>query len=789
MADGINRITSVLFIIKGNMNSVMNAFKRSFPALTEKGLSRTFLIFGFSLFFLLNTLALAQEDTLYQPICEPLESDYRNYAQNGSYENEAWFSVIPQWHYYDMFGNKIIDGDYLYGISMNRNTQGTGTSNIALHPFLKKLLNGLVQVADLHENCGIMAMVGDRVKSEFTPFTLKQTLFAGSRFDVFYKENSLSFLTNRISNTGTYGMYLDESRIFSTADWITGAHGVRKLGELADIGGTYVNFHHEETKNFGNPFSGVDSDTSTRGTSTGLSLYGLDANLKLDKIKAYCEFARSQEFLDGDFRPKAGDVAALNGHYDLSDKWQWGGEFYTLGSRYKTNFFCPAHPLGDQFGGLEKYQYSLIEDNDDQDEYPENGRNRYSYIPQGDPDGVIPINFDKDKNGVYDYEEDFLSYEEDPPESKILFDRNNNGVPDEIEDDAYPDYPYVPGYYLPDEKYRRYNEVDGKWETRSADSLTHKGQVGVHLNSRYDILQNLEVTVGGIFDRTQEKTFQMTYDTSGAVKGEEYAFENATNLYFLAHFKKDIARDKFFTIDDYFRRVQDNIPNHTQGFVIHHDNDSVSYYTNVDKLEYRDMFADALRAEFTLFRNRGFNFTSAGKYEFQKHFPRLEFNYPDENISSFMLVNKCEYIYLLPFYKDLFLIPKYKNIYEYKGYGPNTSDSLDVRYRRNSMTNAANLMCEWKVTARSALSTGLHLIKFNDFKDTKENFYEPSFSIQLMLKDRYKGYAIALTTAFTQYAYIYEHPGRPHNPLNNVHRAVDNLTNHQIFIKVYCGVM
>jgi len=33
--------------------------------------------------------------------------------------------------------------------------------------------------------------------------------------------------------------------------------------------------------------------------------------------------------------------------------------------------------------------------------------------------------------------------------SQIVFDRNNNGIPDDIEDDAYPDYPYVPSYYLP----------------------------------------------------------------------------------------------------------------------------------------------------------------------------------------------------------------------------------------------------------------------------------------------------------------------------------------------------
>jgi hypothetical protein len=775
------------------MISLIHTFGIVFPVPSIKRYFNIFIIFGLSLLFTFQYFAAAK-DTYPKPTAtESREPDYINYAQEGSYENETWFGAIPQWRYYDIFGNKILDGYYLYGLTLDRNTQGTGISNIALHPLLKKILNGLVVVSDLHENSGLMVMVGDRIKSEFTPYSLNQTLFAGTRFDAYYKENSLSFLTNRISQTGYYGMYNDESRPMPTADWLTGIHGVRHIGEIAGIGGTYVNLHHEESKTFGNPFSGVDSDTAAK-TPTGLSLYGLDANVKNTKLQAYGEFVQSQEFLDGSFKPKSGTVATLNTNYNIWENWRCGGEFYTIGSRYKTAFACPAHPLGDQFGGVDNYQYSLVEDNDDRDIYPENGRTKYDLIvyPKGDPDGVIPINYDRDKNGIYDYAEDFLGYEADPFESEILFDRNNNEIPDAIENDAYPDYPYVPSYYLPGEKYYRYDDLDGTWEYKEADSLTHKGLAGCHLYSRYKILQNilpeLEITAGGIFEKSQEKTFQTTYQ-DGVISGEKYDDEYATNLYIMAHYDKDIARDKYFAIDNYSRRIMDNIPNHTQGFRVISDSSIVRYDLVPDNLDYRDVFASALRAEFTLFRNRGFNFASAGKFEFQKHFPQLEFNYPDENISSLMLVNKCEYIYLLPFFKDLFLIPRYKNVYEYKGYGPNTSDSLDSRYRRNSMTNAANVMCKWQFSARTALTTGLHVQRFNDFFDKHENYYEPSFSIQLMLKDRYKGYAIALSTAFTQYAYYYDYPNRQHNSKNNVHGVEDNLRNHQILIKAYCGFM
>jgi hypothetical protein len=326
--------------------------------------------------------------------------------------------------------------------------------------------------------------------------------------------------------------------------------------------------------------------------------------------------------------------------------------------------------------------------------------------------------------------------------------------------------------------------VDKTWENRRADSLTHKGLAGMHVYGRYDILSNLDITLGGIYDQSQEKTFQATY-ADGVEISEVYALEKALSLYLLAHFKRDVGRDKHLYVDNFCRLVQDNIPNHTQGFYI--DSETVHYYLIPDKMEFRDAFMGALRAEFSQSRNRGLNYTTAGQFEFQKNFPHLEFNYPDENISSLILINKCEYIYLLPFFKDLFLIPKFKNVYHAQDCGPNTSDSLDALYRRNSMVNAAHLVCEWKISEKSSFTTGLQFKKFNDFFDKTENYIEPCFGAQIMVKDRYTGLAVVLTAGFSWYNYIYEYPGRTHDPANNPHRVVDNINAHDIFIKVHCG--
>jgi hypothetical protein len=786
------------------MTKLLNGFSKS-PSIIS--ISATFIIFVSPLLLVFDALAQPDEDTLIQSVNLSAEPTYSNYAKKGSYENETMFSEVPQWHYYDMFGNKILDGFYMYGLSKGRNTMATGTDNLALHPLFLRWLNGMVQVGDLQEDFGILALIGDRVTSKFTPFTFNQSLFAGARYDAYYKQTTLTFLTNRISSTGDYGLITEFLTQTLTSDWLTGLHATHQFGDMAHVGGSYVNIHHEEAKNFSNPFSGVDYDTLTKKSPTGLSLLGLDLNLNFNNLLANGELLRSQEFLDGDFKPKSGTVAMLNARYDMMEKLRLGSELYTIGSRFQTNFTClaPGHVNGDakitdpMTGSMGKYQYSLIEDNDDNDEFPENGRSRYTmytmYGIPGDPDGAIPVFYDKNKNGIYDNEEDFLSYETDPPESKILFDRNNNGTADEVEDDAYPDYPYVPSYYLPGERYYRYDDVDTMWESKRADSLTHKGLAGVHLYTRYNLLQNLELTLGGIFDKSQENTFQRKYDANGQAIGEEYASENATSIYVLAHYKNELARDKYLKIDNLMRKVQDNIPNHTVGYLIDPALGTGTYYLIPDTLDNRDMFSNALRAEFSLFQNRGLNYTSVGRYEFEKRFPHIEFNYLDETVTSFILINKCEYVFLLPFFKDMFLIPKYKNYWETQGSSRDIADSLNP-YTRNVMTNTAYLVLEWKMSEKTALTGGLHLKRFDDFNDDGENYFEalkkwgipfPCWSIQLMMKDRYAGMSLVLTTGFSRFGYTFDLPGL-HNPINNPRGAVSNITAHEFFIKLHAGI-
>lgn len=720
--------------------------------------------------------------------------EYKNYASEGSYMNPSWVGEVPEWHYYDIFGNKLLDGFYLYGMSMN-GTKNSGESSVNLHPFLKKWLNGLVQVGDLSDDHGILVMIGDRVNTRFTPFTYNQSLLCGARFDAFldffHGMNSISIINSRISQTGIYGMVTDNGEIEEDADWLHGAHVTKNIEDIVEIGGTFINMHHQEGDQ-GNSFDGaVNLDSFPENTPTALSIYGVDGRLTLEKqrLTVYSEYARCQEVLGGDFKPEAGNLATVNSRWELLDRINIGTEGYIVQANYKTTFHCPAHKRGDSFGSG-NYLYSLVDDNDDLDDYPENGKAKINAVPEGDPDGTIPVTYDKDKNGRFDYEEDFLNFDADPPKSSLYFDKNNNSVPDVVEDDPYPDYPYVPSYYLSGERYLHYDDMAGQWREDTSDGLVSKGLLGFHVNGSYKILPKLDLTLGLVYEESDEESFQLTYQDTTPVE-LILASEKATTLYSLIRYQKDFAGDRKLTVDNYIRYVKDNIPNHTQNFIyetLGMENTPAEYVTVPDQLDYRDAVVEMLIAEYSMYKNRGFSFATRGKVEFRKNLAHLNFNYPEETIYSLFLVNKCKYIYLLPFKKDMFLIPKYKNLYEFSDYGPR-SDLLDFKYRRHTMINAAYLVYEWKMSQKTAITMGLQGSAFNDLNNSSESYLHGNWTIQLLMKDRYSGLNMILTTGFTKYNYEFytTDKGTAHNPLNNPHRITDDISSYNVFIKVHCG--
>jgi hypothetical protein len=149
----------------------------------------------------------------------------------------------------------------------------------------------------------------------------------------------------------------------------------------------------------------------------------------------------------------------------------------------------------------------------------------------------------------------------------------------------------------------------------------------------------------------------------------------------------------------------------------------------------------------------------------------------------------------------MFLIPKYKNIYEWDDYGPKSDSLMDYKYRQNTMSNNAYLVWEWKFTPKTSITIGGQLETFNDFNTASENYFHTNATLQLMIKDRYAGLNMILTTGVAKYYYdFYNSRGATHlNPLNspfipasidnpyNPNRVTGNISSYDFFLRIYCG--
>ena len=149
--------------------------------------------------------------------------------------------------------------------------------------------------------------------------------------------------------------------------------------------------------------------------------------------------------------------------------------------------------------------YILIEDDDDEDGWPDDI----------DFDNVLPRADDRDQNGILDFHEDFLIFYADPPVFKGIIDLNNNGVIDTIEDDLEPQYEYG---------------IDRQ---------------GYHINAKYYLLANLSLQIGWLNER------------------EVSSRRKNNSKYVHLIYDRDIPDFGSISFQNRFVRVQDDIPDYT----------------------------------------------------------------------------------------------------------------------------------------------------------------------------------------------------------------------------------
>lgn len=202
------------------------------------------------------------------------------------------------------------------------------------------------------------------------------------------------------------------------------------------------------------------------GLPTGIELRGLTVDVSnVGGFNLKSEFVsnrRSRRFPNQTIRRNqslAGDEASA--FYVTASQMLYPfyayGEYFAMDPDYSTSMFIPDGQGQIDYENETNYLYELVEDNDDQDRFPDWRRRHTGFTGVFSGSGQFPdrevfpgldenndfiSDFNQNQNNQPDYVEPFFRYHVDPPEFLFGVDMNNNTIIDRFENDTEADYPY-----------------------------------------------------------------------------------------------------------------------------------------------------------------------------------------------------------------------------------------------------------------------------------------------------------------------------------------------------------
>ena len=380
------------------------------------------------------------------------------------------------------------------------------------------------------------------------------------------------------------------------------------------------------------------------------------------------------------------------------------GEAYSMDYDYSTtSLLTRANGEMDYTDPTTAY-YEFVEDNDDQDRYPD-----WQRVNQGGPDREIFPGWDENNdfisdfnqnnstfrpNYIPDYEEPFLRYSADRPEFLFGVDMNNNFWIDRFENDEEPDFPY--------DRDRRGGNI----------------YVGAY------IMPDMRLTIG----RKQERALASDRE------------ENSS--YGMFTLDRDIAGIGRLRIFDMFKMVEDNIADNIVQWV-----QPIGTEPNMQRID------DPLAAPDTWINSAYLGFDYTGKADL-KLVNKLKFDiwhqqkeHPDfrGNYRFFGLINKAEYRHQLGNFR---LSPKIKN--ELRREKPLMKNAPE----RNENTLTLFLIGQTPILTGSEVRAGVEYTIFSQSDEDavslglQEDFKELVLAVQYSNTGAYLGYTLTTQLGF-----------------------------------------
>ena len=394
-----------------------------------------------------------------------------------------------------------------------------------------------------------------------------------------------------------------------------------------------------------------------------------------------------------------------------------------MGKYYKPyfDFFYPATTTADWRYAIMSRNYMvrvpLIEDNDDDDMYPDTMAVRrtmgYRIYEQDDPDGVFPGNDvdndglpdnNRNNNGLPDYDEPFFMFDVDPDEFVFGNDYNNNTIPDFREDDMKFDTPY---------------DLDRQ---------------GHHFFVRYTPQESINLLIGsfrtkgvGISNRTNDDYFKflLNYDVFDIGKlYAEYRYEKI----------QDNIRDPYVQVDRNMR----------EAYLMPGIHATLGRYERdlfFDELEYRNSEINRLFLDSIIRAVPSITLENHIKYERNGQVEGIMYDktyQPKDILSTIAMINKI--VYTKRFGNWVFS-PGVKFRF-YKKVRSESIQPLDHYLMRIPL-----FMLKYIISDRTDLTLGMQGIpgfglEYNDYVQTQNDYIQKTYTVQLQNRTTYFGYDI-----------------------------------------------
>ena len=410
--------------------------------------------------------------------------------------------------------------------------------------------------------------------------------------------------------------------------------------------------------------------------------------------------------------------------------WFAYGEVFRMEPEYSTSMFIPDGSSFIDYENEVNYLYEFVEDNDDQDRFPD-WRRRYTgeytgdvpdreVFPGLDENNDLVSDFNQNDNIQPDYVEPFLRYDVDPPEFLFGMDMNNNTVIDRFENDMEPDYPYRRDHY------------------------------GYNFYTGVEIMPDSRLIVG----RLREKLI-----SSGR--------KNRTTYALLTLHKELPAHGLSLRLMEFARRVRDNIPEDLIQWV-QPEFSSGLLQPFSDPLIAQDTFINTIYLEAVY--TELFPFTAKIKYE--THHQGGDQAEDKENGKFLGIISKADY--KIPMGKDLSIWPKWKQMLAFRT--PTDPRRLETK----DLSEIFFLVVRYQFSHPLWITSGVEFELFNNLEEEPDplppgfvqDFDRWTLAFQLSNQCDYMGYRLTSNAGVRWTRRDFEG---------------DSTTNTMAFVSVYAG--